>query len=213
MKNILIASPSFETVYVDYAASLVNNVLFLNAKKYNCIISFHAHKHTYVYEARHKIVEYAKELNSTHILWVDTDMNFPNDAFYRLLNHDLDFVGVNYSTKVFPYRFTAAVKTDPFDDETSFTSISTNDETFGLQKVDGIGFGLCVTSTHLFDKIEQPYFKCEWLEKQKTFRGEDYQFCADIGKFTDIYIDHDLSKEISHVGSTQYTYEVPSLKF
>ena len=52
--------------------------------------------------------------------------------------------------------------------------------------------------------IEKPYFYFEQLPNHKIL-GEDIYFCikaSDAGYRT--YVDHDLSKEIKHIGSYQY---------
>ena len=44
-----------------------------------------------------------KPMSADEILWVDTDMQFPEDALLRLLAHDKDIVGCNYRTRTPPY--------------------------------------------------------------------------------------------------------------
>jgi hypothetical protein len=74
----------------------------------------------------------------------------------------------------------------------------------GIGRADGIGCGVMLIKASVFKKIEFPYFYFEQLPNEKLL-GEDIYFCVkakDAGIET--YVDHDLSKEIGHVGN--YTY-------
>lgn len=206
MKNILVSTPCGDLVHTAYSQSIVENVLYLVSKKYNCSITYMPMLETYIHNGRIEIVRHAKKINATHIIWVDSDMCFPAHSFYRLLNHELDFVGVNYSTRRSPHRFTAANRNE---DLGTFITVPTTNISSGLEIVDGIGFGLCLTSTSLFDKIEEPWFRYTYVKEKSRYRGEDYQFCLDIQKYTNVYIDHDLSKEVLHFGTIGYNCYCP----
>jgi hypothetical protein len=74
----------------------------------------------------------------------------------------------------------------------------------GIEVVDGIGCGIMLIKTSIFEKMEKPYFYFEQLKKNKLL-GEDIYFCIkarDSG--IDTWVDHDLSKGIKHIG--QYVY-------
>jgi hypothetical protein len=207
MKKVLIATPCGSTVSSKYCKSILDNVMYLIIKKSPCsFVYYPVTGSCYIHDMRSECLRYAKEIEATHIIWVDSDMSFPNDSFYRLIFHDLDFVAVNYSTKGFPCNFTASNWNEK---DNLFVEVKTSESSTGLEKVDGVGFGLCITSTHLFDKLEEPYFRYVFDEKNKKHIGEDYQFCLDIKSYTDIYIDHDLSKQVGHEGSMLYTYHHP----
>lgn len=159
---------------------------------------------TYIHRAREELAEQALKVDATHILWIDADMTFPQDALFRLLQHDKDIVGVNYSKRGLPPEFTAAKHIDWETDEDSEKLVTASDST-GLEEVDGIGFGLVLMKTHVFNRLasERPWF---WYE-QKDYGhvGEDTYFCKlaqDVG--ISIYVDHDLSKQCSHVGEFEY---------
>ena len=206
MKSILISGPCGDMVHTGYSQSIVENILYLVSNKYNCSIAYVPMLETYIHNGRIQVVKYAQKINATHIIWVDSDMSFPSHSFYQLLNHELDFVGVNYSTRRSPHRFTAANFNEYLN---GFEPIPTTRRSYGLESVDGIGFGLCLTATSLFDKLEKPWFKYTYLEKEEEYRGEDYQFCMDIKSHANVYVDHDLSKEVSHIGKIGYNYKCP----
>lgn len=159
---------------------------------------------TYIHRAREELAEAALKMDATHILWVDADMTFPQDALFRLLQHDEDIVGVNYSKRGIPPEFTAVKHIDWEEDEDSEKLVTTADS-HGLEEVDGMGFGLVLMKTHVFKRLasERPWF---WYEMQDYGHvGEDTYFCrlAQEAGFS-LYVDHDLSRECSHVGEFQY---------
>jgi hypothetical protein len=56
--------------------------------------------------------------------------------------------------------------------------------------------------------MDAPWFHIPWNEKELKFDcGEDIYFCRKARKAGHkIYLDHDLSKEIAHIGQYEFTY-------
>lgn len=216
MKKVLVATICPEQVTSYYTNSVVKSVLHFASSKNVCPLTYETFFATYLHDGRNAVVNHAKKIGATHIIWIDSDMFFPPNAFEDLLNHDLDFVGVNYSTRKEPHRFTAAIRilkhAENLNEHESieYVSIHTTDSSQGLEKVDAIGFGLCVTATHLFDKIEKPWFEYEYIPFLDAHVGEDMYFCRKIENITDVYVDHDLSKRVKHVSSALIDYNFPN---
>jgi hypothetical protein len=210
MKTVLISSPCLDFVHSIFCFSLTQNLLNLSAE-YPCRMTYNPIRGTYLHNSREYIVNYALEMNASHIIWVDTDMEFPHNAFQRLLRHELDFVGVNYSTRAQPFRFTAGRYELDKQGKLDFNQHSllvTDQNSKGLEKVNFLGFGLCLTSVDLVKKLDPPYFRISYNQSKKMI-GEDVQFCQDVQKYTDIYVDQDLSKEVKHIGTYSYGYTTP----
>lgn len=159
---------------------------------------------TYVHRARERLAEEALKKNADYILWVDADMRFPKDALVRLLLRDKDMVGINYSKRGLPAEYVASKHIDWESDEDS-RKCFTRADSEGVEKVDALGLGLVLMRTHIFKRLasERPWF---WFEmKPYGHIGEDSYFCRLVGEAGfDIYVDHDLSKECSHIGSFEY---------
>jgi hypothetical protein len=53
--------------------------------------------------------------------------------------------------------------------------------------------------------MELPWFDLTYLPEKGIFRGEDYAFCekAKAAGYS-LHIDHDISKEVMHVGSFEF---------
>lgn len=56
--------------------------------------------------ARTWLVNEAIKRGGTHLLFVDSDMEFPQEAIQQLLAHGKDIVGVNYNKRKFPLEST-----------------------------------------------------------------------------------------------------------
>ena len=61
-------------------------------------------KGCYVHENREMIVKDALENNCTHLLFVDSDMKFPQDTLLKLLKHGKDIVGASYNGRTTPRK-------------------------------------------------------------------------------------------------------------
>lgn len=134
----------------------------------------------------------------THILWLDSDMTFPWDTANRLLAHDLPIVACNYVRKVYPYTPVSI----GLDGKHCFSS----DDKTGLEEVLQIGMGVMLTHASVFDDFPEPWFPMGWSDKMQSYIGEDVYFCHKQRKLKGnrVFVDHDLSKEVLHVGTFGY---------
>jgi hypothetical protein len=140
--------------------------------------------------ARRKLVEGAILGKFTHILFLDDDMVFPANAAERLARHDLSMVGANYANRK-NGRPTAIGLTGEF--------VTSTDKT-GVQEVNRTGFGCVMIDVAMISAMASPWFVIPWLSNIGTELSEDYFFCTRWReRGHKIYIDHDLSDEISHL--------------
>jgi len=146
---------------------------------------------TFVHQAREKLLhDMTKLWCATHILWLDADMTFPSDTALRLLKHERDVVAANYVTRVPPGRPTAR------KDGKCVSSA----EATGLESVDHVGMGVFLMKTSVVRDIPRPRF---WYSTETE--TEDVYFCRQLRKAGhEILIDHDLSREVGHVGLHTY---------
>lgn len=158
---------------------------------------------TYIHVGRELFLQAALKQGATHILWLDTDMAFPRTAALRLAAHDRPMVGVNYRVRQESGLFTAQG-----DDG---TRIETTEDSHGLESVAGLGFGMVLMATEVLQGLPRPLFR-HGLNLQNGDIGEDLMFCRTLrAAGHEIVIDHDLSKEISHVGLYAYRTCRPAL--
>ena len=135
---------------------------------------------------------------ATHILWLDADMCFPPDTLKRLLARKVPIVGANYRRRVPPHQFTAAT-----GHRKNLREVETTEQSTGLESVNRLGFGVTLIESRVFQKITKPWF--QFTYEQGQHGGEDEFFCRKANRAGfQPHVDHDLSKQVRHIG----TFEV-----
>lgn len=198
--RVALCVPCQDMVHAGWAFSFASLVGFTAAVYPGIELVSLQVKSTLLPDQRNSLVKRALEHGATHLLWFDADMTFPKDALVRLLDHDKDIVGVNYSTRRHPAMPTVEA---PDGGLMYITPGAT-----GLAEVSRMGFGLVLTKASVFDKIEKPYFALAYRPKMDDFTGEDVYFCrkareAGITPFIDL----GLSQQVGHLGEFRYGLE------
>lgn len=150
---------------------------------------------TYIHVGREWFLEASIKQGATHILWLDTDMSVPRETAVLLAMHDQPIVACNYRVRQSSGLFTA------FNGE---TRVATTETSTGLEAVEYVGMGAMLMRTDVVAGLGRPWFR-HGLNDLGGDVGEDVMFCRGLARagYT-VYIDHDLSKKVGHIG--QYTY-------
>lgn len=201
--KVAISVPSNGTIHTETAFCIIDLINFVhsNPPKGMQGLATQQASSANVAGNRRKMVLTAREFDCSHILFIDTDMTFPPNSLHRLLAHDLPIVGANYKKRQKEVAYTAS-KIEDGDKIVPCTPGK------GLEEVLGLGLGLTLIKMDVFDKIPQPWFQFLWIPQRESFAGEDVYFCRkcyDEGIPT--FVDHDLSKEVGHIGKISYSYE------
>lgn len=214
--RILFAIPSHEHVPALFAHDLAR-VLAINAMQIGRTIAdcnLYLQMGTYVPVARQTLAEAALKGNYSHIMWLDADMRFPKDTVARLLAHDADIVGANYSTRTIPPRFVAIKQVGDSHKGIVPLRCVTLPPSTGLEEVEAIGFGVTLMKVDVLRKLHDPagtlghWFQTRWDDETQLHMGEDVYFCRLARRAgARVFVDHDLSKEVAHVGTIEYTIE------
>ena len=202
MVNVSICVPARDEVATGFAHDLA----ILSARWYGNAPSgtrFDVHfvNGTLIADQRAKLARMALQAGADYALFLDSDMRFPGDLLDCLIARDKDIVACNYATRRLP------VKTVAFSDFADLKCIYSHDRT-GLEEVDAIGMGAMLVKTEVFKKLPLPWFNVSWLPSGQMYVGEDIYFCklAQAHGFK-VWVDHDLSKEVKHIGSMEFTHE------
>lgn len=150
--------------------------------------------------SRHAIAKAAIEAECSHVLMLDSDMVFPNFTLHQLLKGEKDVIAANCVTKTLPANPTARSKgATPAGDHID------SRQQKGIAKAWRVGTGVMLIKTSVFAKIPQPWFPITWNEENEDYTGEDWNFCSVCQNAgIPVYIDHDLSRHIGHIGSLTY---------
>lgn len=209
--KIAIVMPSHEYVPFTFTVDLASLVAFTMASMPEGVTFGIVGKcGTYIHDTRQSLLTDALRDDCDYILWLDTDMRFPPDAFERLMGRHKDIVGINYAKRGLPTSF-VALKTVP-EGETKGTTCLTLPDSTGLEEVEGLGFGMVLMRTAALsgmpDPAHEPWFQNVHLGENR-WMGEDIFFCKLFREHTGrkIFVDQDLSKECAHTGAFEYRPE------
>lgn len=185
---IVIGTPVRDTVHVGYAFDLVALV------RRTPDVVFPIVKGTLLCNSRAMIAESALVAGASHILFIDSDMRFPADVAERLLLCDMDIVAVNCKQRT----------QDEWTARKDGKFIS-SDGRSGLEEVDTVGFGVMLVKIEVFASLQKPWFDTPYDFDTCKHVGEDVYFCTTARfKGYKIFIDHDLSREIGHIGEVEH---------
>lgn len=147
--------------------------------------------------SRTELAKDALDWGADWILWLDSDMKFPAGTIHHLFKSGKNLVGANYVKRQLP--------TTPVSVDYDKKFIRTDPDSTGLVKAASGGFGVLLVKADLFRNTPLPWFDTVWLE-DGSLMGEDVFFFTRVKHYTgeDLWIDHDLSQQVIHVGSFDY---------
>jgi len=157
---------------------------------------------------RQDLARDAIDAGCTHTMWLDSDMRFPKDTIMRLLERDEGIVCANYAKRRFPTEPIAVRKNAEGDDAQHVNRVYTLADSTGMEEVDYCGMGVMLVKAEVYKSMEFPWFAIPWVPAAEDYIGEDVWFCRrayENGFKT--YVDHDLSKEVHHIGTFEYKHE------
>lgn len=202
--KIAVCIPTRDMVHAGFAFDLANMVGNYTASTGRSSINILYVSGTLIADQRVDLATMALAQGADYILWLDSDMRFPKDTLSRLLAHDKPIVGCNYSQRVVPPKPTAHNTVGNGE----FIPVWTKEDSKGLEEVGFLGFGCILTKADVFRKIEKPWFHLGYSTRNHRFIGEDVYFCLQAQKAgIPVLLDHDLSKEIGHIGSFEFRHE------
>ena len=186
--RILIAVPTFETIYPDTYKSIWDmdkcghEVLFDSVRGYD------------VATARNRIAQLAIDLNTDYVLMVDNDITLPKDAL-KLLLEDAEEVNLGYyahrdTDNIYRGKTCICKLYDengkeyyhyPLESEYSAEEMHEMAESPAIKKIEvhGGGMGCALIRTDVFRKLSYPWY--DWVNYGDANRGmlsEDLYFCA-----------------------------------
>lgn len=197
--RLLIAMPSYGGVATDCARSLAMMLFAIGHSPPAGMqwVGVETQSSSNLPELRHNLaVSGLKNRGATHILWVDSDMAFPMDSFHRLLDRDKEIVGCTYPRRQGSH-YSSAVDLDGQPFKASAT---------GLSQASVIGFGLLLTRVSVFEgDYDMPLFA---HHDEHGYCTEDVTWSRKVrARGHEIWVDHDLSREVRHIGTVSLGHE------
>lgn len=192
MNKVTIGICGQENCKVDFAASLVQAVSKSDFVKRVLFI-----KGAYIHDNRQKIVQLAAQEDATHLMFIDTDMVFPEDGIKTLLERGKDIVGGCYNKRVFPPQTCVMVSFDG-GPARLLKPDEVPDEPFEASVVPT---GFMLINMDVFRKVPPPHFSFDTLDGKLV--GEDVYFCRKVQKYgVEVWCDPTI--RIKHIGDHQF---------
>lgn len=192
---------SFALSLADLTSMVVAQYVAPGYADFNCF-TFNS---SYVAWSRTEIAKGALQWGATHLLWLDSDMTFPGWAFHHLFKQDKPIIGANYARRRHPHAPVTFKKLKENGQEHEHELCYTYPDSTGIEEVEAIGFGCVLVQAQVFDQMKVAPFRVVDNEMGQMRIGEDVYFCQLAKKAgIPIYIDHDLSQHVGHVGSMEY---------
>lgn len=200
MTKVKIGIPARDTVMTGFAHSLAMMV-GATALAPDIEISVHTSAGTLICDQRNQIAKAMMDDGCDWVLYLDSDMRFPADTLFRLLDRNVPIVSANYSTRRAPAEPIA------FKSIGTLEKLYTEEDSTGLEEVSANGFGVMLIHRVVFEKLPKPWFFIPYIPEKDGHWGEDVWFCNGARKAGfDVLVDHDLSKEVKHIGVREYDY-------
>jgi hypothetical protein len=186
-----------------FTYDLVNLVCY-HTLNTNDAISLKISEGTLIANQRAELSLDAMREGCSHLLFIDSDMRFPQDMISRLLAHDVDIVATNCARRRMPTGPTAQVYKENGDRELVWSM----PESTGLQEVGSVGMGVMLIKAGVFKALSEPWYETPWRSDKRGYIGEDVFFCRKAREAGfKIWIDHDVSKEIGHIGTFEFKHD------
>jgi len=148
--------------------------------------------------SREKLVMTSLQKGATHVLFLDSDMNFPMTTLHQLLAREKDFICAAYTTR--------SANCFPVGSYANGDKVNSKGKT-GIEKIQHAGFGVCLINTDCIKKLRPPLFLMDWIPDTGGYCGEDVYFSMKMEEVgVDLWVDHNLSNEIGHIGTKTYTF-------
>lgn len=201
--SVMILVPAMEMVNAEFAQhlSMAAAQLVANGIKINCAFNIGS----VITIARRNLTDIFMNSGFDYAWWVDSDMKFPIDAPIRLLNRGVPLVGCNYRRRRFPNPGFTGMMGQPGN----FTELVTDDNSPAMQDVDVLPHGCVMVHRSVYEKIPQPHYIQDFDANLNLEIGEDIYFCRKAREAGfQVWCDHELSKEIAHIGIFHYNYNL-----
>lgn len=193
--------PAFGSSFVGLNCNLVSNGLKNHSLK--ALYPEIAAQASCLSQARQSALSKAIAGNFTHWLSLDDDMQFPADIVDRMLAHEKDVVTANYRRKNPTKVLGVCMGLDGQIIDSTGKS--------GIEHIGWMGGGCFLADIEKIKHIPRPHFEVTWCEELQDYYDQDNYFSAKLRQHgCELWLDHDLSQTLAHVGD--YHYKFPEVK-
>jgi len=212
--KLFIACPSTHTVESKFMMSLVFLTNHLAAHPLPGVreMSYQVNSKTgsILANMRQSLIYQARDWGATHLLFIDSDQIFPRDTVHLMMRHRKHIVAANITTKKLEDCNPTARQYDP--ENPAGKLVYTGAKSTGLEEVWRVGTGLMLIDMNVFKRENLGYddlFPQIWNPQINQYCGEDWGFMVRLQEAgVKVYIDHDVSKQVGHIGPVDFGHDM-----
>lgn len=198
--KVKIAVPARDSVMTGFFHS-ASMMMAASANHPDIELSLSTSAGTLICDQRQSLAQAMLNEGCDWILYLDSDMRFPKETLLRLLARNAPFVTCNYTTRRAPAEPVAFKRIGTLE------KLYTDPDSEGVEACSANGLGIALIHRVVFEQTPKPWFHIPYIPEKDGFWGEDVWFCNSVRKAGfDILVDHDLSKEVKHIGLREYDY-------
>lgn len=203
--HVGVCVPCRDIVHAAFSADLATMMFYMGHRHGRDSMSMLHAMGTMIVDQRQGMAKQALEqFKCSHVMFLDTDMRFPANTIERLLVHDKPVVAANYVRRGGHIRPLCWA----YDADGRHQVVYTDKEDTGVEEIELVGTGCMLIKREVFETLPLPWFTIPWNPETKEFMGEDIYFCREVRRAGfEIFIDHDLSKEVAHIGTYEYDHD------
>lgn len=181
-----------ETVYSTIMA------MFHTVMKANCGIHLILPVSCYLTENREHCANEALEVGASHLMFIDSDMSFPEDGILTLASRDKYVIGANYNMRTMRGSTVKILGEDG-----QFVAVPGDQLPKQPFKCGAVATGFMLINTIVFKQLEKPWFFFTYNATRDATEGEDVYFCRKLReKGIDIWCDPTIP--VGHIGDFTY---------
>lgn len=140
--------------------------------------------------------------NTTHLMFIDADMDFPDDGILRLLKQDKPVIGANYNVRLDPKSNTVTGPTVKMLVDGQPVSIAPGGLPKKTFKCYALATGFMMINVEVFKKLKFPWFEAT-INKKGEHTTEDIDFCRKAHE-AGIEVWCDPTIKVGHIGQTVF---------
>jgi len=197
LKKLCVSIPNLGYIRTETVYSMTL-ALFYTTQKAQCGLHLFFPNSCVLADSRNKSAQEAMDIGCSHLMFIDSDVSFPQEGILTLASRDKPVIGANYNMRT---REGSTVKIA--DGKGGFLQV-TGEQIPQVPFLAGaIATGFMLIQTDVFRKIPKPWFVFEYEPEGDFTRGEDVYFCKKARE-NDIEVWCDPTVKVGHIGDYVY---------
>lgn len=198
VRKLCVAIPNLGSIKVQTVQCLMGS-LFYTAGELGCGLHLFMPYGCLIDENRNHAAKEALETGSSHLMFIDSDMVFPDNGIVTLASMDKQVIGSNYNLRDGTRRSTVKI----LGGDGNMCEVSGDHIPKQLFKAYAVATGFMLIRTEVFTRIPKPWFFNEYNPEKDDITGEDVNFCKKLrANGIDVWCDPTI--ELGHIGDYQY---------